>query len=203
MDRGPRKAASPLQTTTMKMKTAKKIAIGVGGFLAGIAAAILAGPIGFRARGFVSRAGATLAGDLERRPSEQQIRRILEEWHAPKFRRLETERDGWLFACETLGALVGAGVERCRCNAPQDHGQQYDGLAIALLTLKERATCEAVVGFGAILTDLIGTRSDSMPGLYIQMVKEGRVRAFKMKRLVNRGRRLAAMALLREAGERG
>jgi hypothetical protein len=113
-------------------------------------------------------------------------------------RRLETQGDGWRFACDVLRQLQEAGPEKCRANLPPYCVLQADALILALADLKERGTTEALVGFAQILTDLAGTRCDLGPSFYEQMARSGNVKPFKLKRLVNNGNRLAVLALRRE-----
>lgn len=105
---------------------------------------------------------------------------------------------------DVLRALADAGPERCRVNLPRAIGAQADALILALVELKERGTVEACTGFAAILTDAIGTRAtEPQPELYEAMARAGAIRPYKLKRLVNRGHRIALPALWREQGESG
>ena len=114
-------------------------------------------------------------------------------------RRLDTQTDGRRFAVDVLRKLREAGPEKCRANLPPPFTIQADALIWALAELKERATCEALCGFGAIITDALGTRTlEPTPELYEQMERSGRIRRYKLKRLVNTGHRLAVLALNRE-----
>jgi hypothetical protein len=118
-------------------------------------------------------------------------------------RRLETTGDGWRFAVDVLRNLRKDGPEKCRANLPLPQGGQSDAMIMALMELKERGTTEACCGFGQVLTDALGTRTlEPMPELYQQMEREGRIRPYRLKRLVNYGHRIAVLALRREAEER-
>lgn len=115
-------------------------------------------------------------------------------------RRLETSADGRRFAIDVLRELRDAGPERCRANLPAPFTGQDDALILALVELKERATVEAACGFAQIMTDALGTRAlEPTPELYEQMERAGKIRPYKLKRLVNAGHRLAILALRREA----
>ena len=118
-------------------------------------------------------------------------------------RRLETQADGWALAVDTLALLRDAGPEKCRTAPPAILAGQTDVLAMAMLQLKERGTCDAVIGFAAILCDAIGTRSfEPMPELYAEQRAAGRLRTAKVRRIAKRMKRgglwLAALALQRE-----
>ena len=114
-------------------------------------------------------------------------------------RKLETPADGRRFAVDVLRSLAEAGPERCRANLPPYLTLQSDALILALVELKERGTVEAVAGFGQIITDAVGTRAgEPMPELYEAMERSGQIRPYKLKRLVNRGHRIAVLALWRE-----
>lgn len=114
-------------------------------------------------------------------------------------RNLITQSDGRRFAVYVLGKLRDAGPEKCRLNTPYPFKIQADALILALVEIKERGTVDACAGFAAVLTDMVGTRSpEAMPELYELMESQG-VRRYKLKRLVNRGLRLAVLAVNREA----
>lgn len=115
-------------------------------------------------------------------------------------RRLETAADGRRFAVDVLRELRDvAGPERCRANLPRYLTLQADALILALIELKERATVEAVAGFGQVITDAIGTRyGEPDPELYEALERAGAIRPYKIKRAVNRGHRIAVPALWRE-----
>lgn len=114
-------------------------------------------------------------------------------------RRLQTQADGRRFAVEALRTLRDAGPEKCRLNLPAPYLLQADALILALLDVKERGTVDACVGFAAVLTDMVGTRSpEAMPELYEGFERHG-LSQFKLKRLLNSGRWLAAQAVSREA----
>lgn len=115
-------------------------------------------------------------------------------------RALETAADGRRFAIAALRALREDGPERCRANTPPRYARQADALILALIEIKERATVEACAGFGQIITDALGARClEPAPELYERMERYGEIRPYKLKRLVNRGQRLAVLALRREA----
>lgn len=110
-------------------------------------------------------------------------------------RRLETAADGWRYAIDVLRQLQEAGSEKCRANTPPPYVLQADALILALVDLKERGTVEACCGFGQILTDAVGARAlEPRPEIYERMP----IRPYRLKRLVNRGIRLAIPALRRE-----
>lgn len=114
-------------------------------------------------------------------------------------RRLENAADGRRFAVDVLRSMAEAGPERCRANLPPYLTLQSDALILALIELKERATVEAVAGFGQVMTDAIGTRSgEPMPEIYEAMERAGVIRRYKFKRAVNSGHRIAVPALWRE-----
>lgn len=126
-------------------------------------------------------------------------------------RKLDTQADGRRLAADVLALLREAGSERCRANVPPQYVYPTDGLIVAMLELKERGTVDACIGFSIILADAIGTRSfEPVPELYAQFEAEGRVKPYKLRKIVKRmtsgGLRLAAVALQREvigAGEPG
>lgn len=115
-------------------------------------------------------------------------------------RRLETQADGRRYAADVLRSLRNAGPEKCRANLPPPYVHQADGLIVALVEIKERATVAAAVGFAGILTDAVGTRSgEPCPELYEQMERSGKLCRYKLRRLLNRGQWIAALAVEREA----
>jgi hypothetical protein len=117
-------------------------------------------------------------------------------------RRLESQSDGRRLAVAVLRQLREGGPERCRANLPPPRTIQADALILALVDLKERGTVDALAGFGAILTDALGTRClEPTPELYEQIERSSGFRHYKLKRLVNAGHRLAIPALRREAGQ--
>lgn len=114
-------------------------------------------------------------------------------------RKLQTQADGRRYAIDVLRQLGKGGTERCRANLPAPYISQADALIMALVEIKERATVDACIGFGQIVTDAVGTRSpEPMPELYEQMERAGGIRPYRLKRLVNRGSLLAVLALNRE-----
>lgn len=114
-------------------------------------------------------------------------------------RKLETQVQGRRFAVDVLRKLRSSDPERCRANLPPGCVHQVDAMHKALAELKERATVEACAGFAAILTDLIGTRcQEPMPELYEGMERCGKIRPYRLQRLVNDGHRLASLAIDRQ-----
>ena len=114
-------------------------------------------------------------------------------------RRLDTYTDGRRFAIDTLRALEKSGPERCRANLPRGMTNQADALMVALLELKERATIECVIGFSQIATDALGARIGlPEPQLYDDMERRGAFGRYKLRRAMNRGATLTALALWRE-----
>jgi len=100
---------------------------------------------------------------------------------------------------DVLRKLREEGPERCRANLPLPFKVQAEPLILALAEIKERAIVEACTGFVAIMTDVIGMRSlEPSSELYEGMERAGAIRPHKLKRLVNRGQRLAILALRRE-----
>lgn len=114
-------------------------------------------------------------------------------------KRLNTQADGRRFAVEVLRKLRAAGPEKCRANLPPPFTIQADALILALAEIKERGTVDACVGFAIVLTDVAGTRClEASPELYESMDRHGSFRGYKLKRLVNRGCKLARLATRRE-----
>lgn len=118
-------------------------------------------------------------------------------------RRLETYTDGRRFAIDTLRALEKARPERCRANLPKGMMNQADALMVALLELKERATVECIIGFSQVTTDALGARIGlPEPQLYHDMERRGAFGRYKLRRAMNRGATLTALALWREDEEK-
>lgn len=114
-------------------------------------------------------------------------------------RKLETAVDGRRFAIDTLRALADAGPERCRANLPRYLTNQADALMVALLELKERGTVESVIGFAQVVTDALGARIGlPEPQLYHDMERRRAFGRYKLRRSMNRGATLTALALWRE-----
>lgn len=118
-------------------------------------------------------------------------------------RRLDKQVDGRRLAVAALRKLRKAGAEKCRANLPAPFQIQADALILALVEIKERATVEAAVGFGQVLTDALGTRTlEPTPELYEQMERKGQFGRYRLKRLISRsGLWIAAPAIEREKAE--
>jgi hypothetical protein len=118
-------------------------------------------------------------------------------------RKLETQTDGWLLACDVLEALREAGTERCRANV-KPGAARVDALIAAMVRLKEYGTVQCCVGFAVVMCDAIGTRRcGPVPELYRRMMTEGTLRRKNLAKLGKRfkggGLYLAEAALQREA----
>lgn len=129
----------------------------------------------------------------ELREQDDRERHGVRDFRQSAVRPLNTAEDGRRFAIDVLKALREAGPEGCRC-----HGKQTECLIAALLVVKERASLQATLGFGVVMTDAAGTRGPSpVPEFYEQLEREKAFSPFglkRLRRLVDRGLWSAAIA---------